>query len=92
MQHGCGRDVDQILAVIDTLDMHTGRQDAGAVNRCHELLDAKYRGRALLATAHQNDALDDVIVLIQTGDAEPRFFADGHGGDVLDQHRVAAAL
>ena len=58
----------------------------------HQLLDALDRRRTLLAAAHQHDALHDVVVLIEAGDAEPRFLADGHGGDVLDQHRVAAAL
>ena len=48
--------------------------------------------RALLAAAHQHDALHDVVVLVEAGDAEPRLLADGDGGDVLDQHRIAAAL
>jgi len=48
------------------------------------------RRRALLATAHQHDALHDVVVLIEAGDDEPRLLADGHGGDILDQHRIAA--
>ena len=38
VQHGRGRDVDQILAVVDALDVHAGRQDAGIVDRCHQLL------------------------------------------------------
>ena len=58
----------------------------------HQLLDAQDGRRTLLAAAHQHDALHDVVVLVEAGDAEPRLLADGHGGDVLDQHRVAAAL
>src|SRR5450631_2415254 len=92
VQHGRGGDVDQILAVVDALDVHAGRQDAGIVDRGHQLFDAQYGRRALLAAAHQHGALDDVVVLIEAGDAEPRFLADGHSGDILDQHRVAAAL
>ena len=92
VQHGRGGDVDQVLAVVDSLDPHARRQDAGIVDRCHELLDPQYRRRTLLAAAHQHDALHDVVVLVETGDAEPWLLADGHGGDVLDQNGIAAAL
>ncbi len=92
VQHGRGRDVDQILAVVDALDPHARRQDAGIVDRCHQLLDAQDRRRTLLAAAHQHDALHDIVVLIEAGDAEPRFLADRDGRDVLDQNRIAAAL
>src|SRR5258705_7396202 len=92
VQHGRGRDVDQVLAVVDALDVHARRQDAGTVDIGDELLDAGDRRRALFVALHQNDALHDVVVLVDAGDAEPRFFADGHGRDVLDQHRIAARL
>ena len=58
----------------------------------HKLLDARDGRRTLLAAAHQHDALHDVVVLIEAGDAEPGFLADRDGGDILDQHRIAAAL
>src|SRR5262245_23480576 len=64
-------DVDEILAVVDALDPDSRRQDA-AVDALDFLLDAPDRGRALLAAAHQNDALDDVVVLVDAGDAQPR--------------------
>src|SRR6266851_4562747 len=70
VQHGRGGDVDQILAVVDALDPDARRQDAGVVDRVDELLDAQNRRRTLLATAHQHDALHDVVVLIEAGDAE----------------------
>ena len=92
VQHRGGGDVDQVLAVVDALDFHPRRQDAGVVDRGDQLLDARDGRRTLLAAAHQHDALHDVVVLIEAGDAEPRFLADGDGGDVLDQHRIAAAL
>ena len=62
------------------------------VDRRHQLLDPQNGRRAFLAAAHQHDALHDVVVLIETGNAEPRLLADRHGGDVLDQNGVAAAL
>src|ERR1700681_3928799 len=92
VQHGRGGDVDQVLAVVDPLDPHARRQDTGVIDRGDELLDAQNRRRALLAAAHQHDALHDVVVLIEAGDAEPRLLANGHGRNVLDKNRIAAAL
>ena len=60
--------------------------------RATSLLDARDGRRTLLAAAHQHDALHDVVVLVEAGDAEPRLLADRDSGDVLDQHRIAAAL
>src|SRR5207248_5246422 len=92
VQHRRGGEIDQILAVIDPLDVHAGRQDVGFIDGCDQLLDAQDRRRTLLAAAHQHDDLHDVVVVIQAGNSEPRFLADGYGGDILDQHRVAVAL
>ena len=92
VQHGVGGDFDQVLAVINPLDAHAGRQHVGIVDRRHQLLDAGDGRRTLLAAAHQHDALDDVVILVEPGDTEPRFGADIDGGDILDQHRIAAAL
>src|SRR6266852_5388470 len=92
VQHGRGGDVDQVLAVVDSLDPHAGRQDAGVVDRRHQLFDAQNRWRALLTAAHQHDSLHDVIVLIEAGDAEPRLLANSYGGDILDENRVATTL
>ena len=44
------------------------------------------------AAAHQHDALDDVVVVVVAGDAEPRQVADRDGGDVADQHRRALVV
>src|SRR6267378_2671858 len=92
VQHGRGGDVDQVLAVVDALDPYPRRQDAGVVDRAHQRFDPRDGRRALLAAPHQHDALHDVVVLIEAGDAEPRLLADSHRGDILDQHGIAAAL
>ena len=92
VQHGVGGDVDQVLAVVDPLDLHARRQDRGIVDGGDQLLDAGNGRRTLLAAPHQHDALHDVVVLVEAGDAEPRLLADGDRGDVLDQHRIAAGL
>ena len=63
----------------------------GIVDRGDQLFDPGNGRRALLAAPHQHDALHDVVVLVEAGDAEPRLLADRDGGDVLDQHRIAAA-
>ena len=52
-------------------------------------LDALDGRHALLAASHQDDALDDVVVVVVAGDAKPRLVADAHRGDVADQHRRA---
>ncbi len=92
VQHGAGGDVDQLLAVVDALDLHAGRQDAGRIDALDLLVHALDRGHALLAAAHQHDALHDVVGLVLARDAEPRLVAHHDAGDILDQHRIAAAL
>src|SRR4029077_3476041 len=92
VQHRVGGEIDQVLAVVDTLDLDAGRQDRGSVDGGDELLDAGDGRRALLAAAHQNDALHNVVIVVDAGDAEPRLFADGNGCDIPDQHRIATGL
>ncbi|MGY4471243.1 hypothetical protein ACVWWK_006952 [Bradyrhizobium sp. LB9.1b] len=87
-----GGELNQIPAVVDALDAHARRQDAGVVDGLNELVDALDGWRALLAAAHQDDALHDVVGIVEAGNAETRLLADGDGGDVLDQHRVAVGL
>ena len=80
VQHGVGGDVDQVLAVVDPLD--AARRAAGSLEllmEATELLDAGDGRRTLLAAPHQHDALHDVVVLVEAGDAEPRLLADGDG-------------
>ena len=57
-----------------------------------QFLDAGDGRRALFAAPHQHDALNDVVVLVEAGDAEPRLLADRDLRDVADQHRIAARL
>ncbi|MGY4290903.1 hypothetical protein ACVWXO_010169 [Bradyrhizobium sp. LM2.7] len=92
VQHGVGGELNQVAAVVDALDAHAGRQDAGIVDGLNELVDALDRRRALLATAHQHDALHDVVGLVEAGDTETRPLAHRNRGDVLHQHRIAAGL
>src|SRR6185369_2152318 len=90
VQHGVGGDVDQILAVVDPLDLHAGRQDRGIVDVVDQLLDPGNGRRTLFAAPHQHDALHDIVVLIEAGNAEPGLLAYRHLRDVADQHRIAA--
>src|SRR5215475_10319264 len=71
------RDVDELLAIVDALDL---------------LLDPPDGRHALLATAHQDDALHDIVVIVLAGNAETRLVPDDDLGDVLHQHGVAADL
>ena len=92
VQHRVGGDVDQILAVVNPLDLHAGRQDGGMIDGVDELLDARNGRRTLFTAPHQYDALHDVVVLVDSSDTKPRLLADGYRGDILDQHRIAARL
>ena len=47
--------------------------------------------QGLRAAPHQHDALDDVVVVVVAGDAQPRLVADRDGRHVGDQHRRAVA-
>ena len=89
VQYGVGGDVDQVAAVVNALDTDTRRQYVGAVDLLDFGLDALDRRHALLAAAHQHDALYDVVVIVLPGDAEARQVSDRHGRDVADPYRHA---
>ena len=48
----------------------------------NQLFDPGDGRRTLLAAPHQHDALHDVVVLVEAGDAEPRLLADRDMRDV----------
>ena len=85
-------DVDEILAVVDPFDAHPRRQNVRIVDPFDFALDTLDRRHALFAPAHEHDTLDDVVVRVLAGDAEPRFVADMHRGHVPHQNRVSPAL
>src|SRR5215510_2161878 len=86
------RDVDELLAIVDALDPHAGRKNVVMVDALDLLLDPPDGRHALLATAHQDDALHDIVVIVLAGNAETRLVPDDDLGDVLHQHGVAADL
>ncbi len=92
VKHGRRRDVDQVLAVVDALDPHAGGQEIARVDPLDLGLHALNGRHALLAAAHQHDALDDIVVVVLAGDAEPRLVGDLDIGDVADDDRHAAGL
>src|SRR5581483_8149779 len=89
VQHGVRRDVDEVGAVVDLLDAHAWRQEAGMVDAVDLRLHALERRQALLPAPHQHDPLDDVVVRILAGDAQARLVPDADVGDVGEQHRGA---
>src|SRR4029077_3958219 len=90
-EHRRGGGLDQVLAVIDAFDVHPRWQDRRMVDLFDQLLDPGDGRRALLAAAHQHDALDDIVVLVLARYTQSRLLADGDRRDVLDQDRRAAA-
>src|SRR6185312_3146821 len=92
MQNGMGCRIDQILTVVDALDSNARWQDSGGVDALDLRFHPLDRGGALLATAHQNDALDDIVVVVLPRDAEARLMSNDDCRDVTNEHRVAADL
>lgn len=89
MKHGIGGNLDKVAAIIDALDPHAGRQNLQLVDPFDFRFHPPDRRQALLAAAHQDDALDDIVVVVPAGDTEPRLVADGDVGNVADADRIA---
>src|SRR2546421_9625126 len=84
--------VDQVLAIVDALDTHAGRQDIRAINALYLLVHALDGWRALLAAPHEDDALHDIIRGVHAGDAEARLVPDGDRRHIAHQDWIAAGL
>src|ERR1700674_696817 len=89
MEHRLGRDLDEIATIIDPLDPHARRKNLQGIDFFHFGLNAPDGRQALLDTAHQDDALDNIVFAVLPGDTEPRLVADGHLGDIADTDRIA---
>ena len=88
-QHGIDRHADQFGAVVDLFQVHAGWQDVVVVDTIDFGLDALQRRQAFLAAPHQDDALNDVVVVVLADDAQARQVAHLHRGDIAHQHRFA---
>ena len=91
VQHGVGGDVHQRAAIVDALDVHARRQDVAVVDLVDFGQHAAQGRHGLRAAPHQHDALHDVVVVVLTGDAEPRLVAHRDVGHVGDQNRGPVA-
>src|SRR6516225_1459218 len=101
VKHGASGGVNQLLAVIDLLELHSRRENPRRLDLLHLRLDAADRWSALHTATHQHNALDDVLVVILPDDAETWLIANGDGGHVFDihggtvvrrQHRIAEVV
>src|SRR4029453_13327746 len=90
VKHRAYGDGNKVAAVIEGIDMHTGRQRAVGVHSCHRLSYALHHIHRALELLHQDDAGHDVGRAVASGDAEPRRETDLHFGHIGDQHRKAA--
>ena len=84
MQYGVGRHLNQVAAVVDSIDVHPGWQKAEAVDLVDLRLHALNSGNALGAAPHEDDALDDVIVGVVSGDSEPGLVAEVNLGHIRE--------
>src|SRR4029450_7270933 len=92
VKHRAYGDRNKVAAVIEGIDMHTGRRRAVGVHSCHRLSYALHHIHRALELLHQDDAGHDVGRAVASGDAEPRRETDLHFGHIGDQHRKAALL
>ena len=76
LEHGVRRQLHEVAAVVVGHDVHARRQDVVLADVVDALVDAGERRRRLAAVAHEDDALDDVGVVVVTDDAEARRRAD----------------
>src|SRR5262245_45825565 len=86
VQNGVSGHRDQIVSIIKGANLHTGWQHLRRVHRLHFSLDALEDLGGLLAPAHQHDSLNDVILFVASGDAEPLRIPQFHLCDIFEQY------
>ena len=92
MQHGTGRDLDQVFAIIDAFDPDTRRKKRDGVDALHFTLNTLDGRRALFAAPHENDALNNVVVIVHAGDAKTRLRPDLYRRHIAHENRKSAIL
>ena len=88
VQHGMRRQRDEIAPVVVRHDLHVLRQHV-VVELLRLRLDALEHRLRLLAGAHEDDAFDRVVRLVEAELAESRRVSDRDRRDVLHEHRHA---
>ena len=88
LEHRVRRQLHQVAAVVVGHDVHPRRQDVVRADVVDALVDALQRRLRLAAVAHEDDALDDVRLVVVADDAEARRVADVDVGDVPDARRA----
>src|SRR5690349_13097850 len=78
------RERDQLTAVVERVDLDVLRENAGVELLRHRLDALEHRLR-LLAGAHQNDALDRVILIVITELSQPRRVSNDDVADVVHE-------
>ena len=91
MQNGVGRDANQVSPVVDSFDANARRKNAGVVDSFHLRLHAFDGRQTLLAAAHEDDPLHDIVIVVVAGDAQPRLIPDADGRNIAQQDWRAVA-
>ena len=76
-------------AVVERLDVHAGRQQASVVEVVDFFLEAFESGERFFVFLEQDDADDDVVLLVGADLTEARLEAFSYFGDVSDRDRGA---
>ena len=79
-------DINQVCAVIVGHDAHALGEHT-MVELLDLLADALQRGQRLLAASHQDDTLDDIVLLVFPHPSQRDFGADAHVAQLLDIDR-----
>src|SRR5262249_60445919 len=97
-QDGMGGQAYEVAAIVNALDTYPRRENSRCVDLVDFRFDAADRRQALLAAPHQDDSLNDVVLLVPAGNSKPRLVSDDDLGDVAEKpgggvcrrgHRVA---
>src|SRR5690606_14909605 len=92
VQDGMRRSVDEILTIVNSFDPHAGRQNPGRIDTLDFSLHPLDGRTALLTAAHQDDALNDIVVVVLAGNTEAGLMPDDDRPNIPDQDRVSAGL
>ena len=92
LEHRVRRHFDELAAVVVGNELHPGREQVVLADVLEPLVHAFQGVRRLSAVAHEDDALDDVRVVVVADDAEARREADLDVRDVLHANGDARGL
>src|SRR5262249_40003221 len=87
VEHVFGRDVDEVRPLVEAPQPHASGEQLLALDLLHLGGDRLGGREGLLSLAHQDDSLDDVVLLAAADDVLAGLVPDDDLGDVVDVDR-----